>query len=479
MTDSEDCPQPGAPPIRGALTGTTLHPDKTAAVSAKLARELWMAVDEELELLRQRMQQILTQQAASDLPLASSERLGNLIHDLREANAKLVIASLDASARETRATESHRRQSLFLSMLAHELRNPLAPIAMSVELLGKMAGRYPDILSLQRILERQTIHLTRLVDDLMDANRINSGKLRIKKVPVPLSQCIEQAVETSQPELHVRAQPLHLDLSLEGVWIHGDADRLSQLFSNLILNASKFSSDRSPIYVSARQEEGDQVRVVVRDEGIGISAERQPFVFDLFTQGAVGDGLMAKGLGIGLSLVEEIARLHEGTVHVQSEGPGRGSTFIVTLPVFSQAARPERSAEHRHASPTEQEGARHARAARILLIDDNEDINQTLGEFLKASGHEVDMAMDGPTGLRMQEAAPYDVVCCDIGLPGMSGLEVARQMRANASPTKLIAISGYDQPQQRQEALAAGFDHYLVKPIFGDELLKLIAHVDT
>ena len=479
MTDSEEGPLPGAPPIRGTVTGTALQPDKTTAISGQLANHLWAAVDDEIELLRQRMQKILATQQHSEIPLASSERLGNLVHDLREANASLVIASLDASARETKATETHRRQSLFLSMLAHELRNPLAPIAMSVELLGKMAGRYPDILSLQRILERQTIHLTRLVDDLMDANRINSGKLRIKKVPVPLSQCIEQAIETSQPELHVRAQPLHLDLPIDGVWIHGDADRLSQLFSNLILNASKFSSDRSPIYVSARKEEGDQVRVVVRDEGIGISAERQPFVFDLFTQGAIGEGLMAKGLGIGLSLVREIARLHEGTVHVQSAGPGRGSEFIVTLPIFSQAAQPESATEAQHASPTAEQGAAHAKASRILLIDDNDDINQTLGEFLRASGHEVDIAMDGPAGLRLQKVTPYDVVCCDIGLPGMSGLEVARQMRANASPTKLIAISGYDQPQQRQEALAAGFDHYLVKPIFGDELLKLIAHVDT
>ena len=221
------------------------------------------------------------------------------------------------------------------------------------------------------------------------------------------------------------------------------------------------------------------VRVVIRDEGIGISAEKQPFVFDLFTQGAVGEGLMAKGLGIGLSLVKEIARLHEGTVHVQSAGPGRGSEFIVSLPVISQAAQPDSAPEVQHAPPTAEQGAAHARASRILLIDDNDDINQTLGEFLKASGHEVDIAMDGPTGLQMQKVAPYDVVCCDIGLPGMSGLEVARQMRASASPAKLIAISGYDQPQQRLEALAAGFDHYLVKPIFGDELLKLIANAAT
>lgn len=479
MTDSEEGPPPGAPPIRGAVTGTALQPDKTTANSGQLASELWAAVDDEIELLRQRMQKILAAQPQSEIPLASSERLGNLVHDLREANASLVIASLDASARETKATETHRRQSLFLSMLAHELRNPLAPIAMSVELLGKMAGRYPDILSLQRILERQTIHLTRLVDDLMDANRINSGKLRIQNKWIPLSQCIEQAIETSQPELNARGQPLHLDLPIDGVWVHGDAVRLSQLFSNLILNASKFSADRSPIYVAARKEAEHMVRVVIRDEGIGISAEKQPFVFDLFTQGAVGEGLMAKGLGIGLSLVKEIARLHEGTVHVQSAGPGRGSEFIVSLPVISQAAQPDRAPEAQHAPPTAEQGAAHARASRILLIDDNDDINQTLGEFLKASGHEVDIAMDGPTGLQMKKVVPYDVVCCDIGLPGMSGLEVARQMRASASPAKLIAISGYDQPQQRLEALAAGFDHYLVKPIFGDELLKLIANADT
>jgi two-component system CheB/CheR fusion protein len=464
--------------MRRAQTDASLKQKDNAVLPQGQTEALRAAVDEEIELLRERMQHILKDHPASGMPLHSSQGLENLVHDLRQANANLVIASLDASARETKATESHRRQSLFLSMLAHELRNPLAPIAMSVELLGKMPSVHPEIQSLQRILERQTAHLIRLVDDLMDANRINSGKLRIRKKAVPLLQCIEQAIETSRPELEARRQPLTLDLRLEGLWIHGDLVRLSQLFSNLLLNASKFSADRSPIVVLAARE-GDKACIVVRDEGIGISADRQPFVFDLFTQGAVGEGLMAKGLGIGLSLVRTIAHLHGGTVRVASKGNGLGSDFIVTLPITLHAPDSTDPLEVDSAGAWAGHATQKLQARRVLLIDDNPDINQTLGEFLKTAGHDVDFAMDGPTGLGMQARTRYDVVCCDIGLPGMSGHEVARAVRASPSQVKLIAISGYDQPQQRDQALAAGFDHYLVKPILGEELLELIAHADA
>lgn len=399
--------------------------------------------------------------------------------ELREANEHLVVASLDANIRETKTADSHRQQSLFLSMLAHELRNPLAPIAMSVELLGKMSGLPPAVQSLQPILERQTAHLTRLVDDLMDATRINSGKLKIKKTAVQVSYVVEHAVETSQPQLTAHGQQLYLNLPPQPVWVHGDPVRLSQLLSNLLLNASKFSADGTSIHVSVRTEAG-RVVLSVRDEGMGISAERQPFIFDLFNQGAVGEALMARGLGIGLSLVRTIAQLHGGTVEVVSRGANQGSEFIVVLPVLEGAAAGP-SPDLTNAAPASAaaERPRPDRPKRVLLIDDNPDINQTLGEFLKVAGHAVDLAQEGTSGLRMAGERAYDVICCDIGLPGISGREVARRLRQRKSTAVLIAISGYDQPEQRRKALDAGFDHYLVKPIFGGELLSLIANADT
>lgn len=350
---------------------------------------------------------------------------------------------------------------------------------MSVELLGKMPGLSPAIQSLQQVLQRQTIHLVRLVDDLMDATRINSGKLKIKKAVVLASEFIEHAVETSRPQLETQRQQLELALPQEPVWVHGDSARLSQLLSNLLLNASKFSAEGTCIHLSC-QRERDRIIFVVRDEGIGISPERQPFIFDLFSQGAVGEGLLAKGLGIGLSLVRTIAELHGGTVDVTSLGVGHGSEFRVSLPIIQPAAGVEDPGNGRAGrGPDPADLNRTFQPKRILLIDDNADINRTLGEFLSLMGHEVDCAVDGSSGLQMAAVHDYDIVCCDIGLPGMSGREVARHLQDKKSTACRIAISGYDQPEQRQLALEAGFHHYLIKPIFGEELLALIANADA
>ena len=448
-------------------------PDDGAHVPLDKPGKLFASIDEELEVLRRRIRELSGGATSTEVPVENFERLEALVLDLREANANLTLATLDASSRETQAVDSHQRQTLFLSMLAHELRNPLAPIVASAELLGQMSDTSPQVQALQGILKRQSSHLNRLVDDLLDVSRINSNKFRISKQALLLQHCLEHAVETCQPELTARQQRLHLNLTPEEVWVYGDPTRLTQLYSNLILNASKFSPEGSPIYLSARQE-GQRVWVSVRDEGIGIAPEKQPYVFDLFTQGAVGEGMMAKGLGLGLTLVQTIAHLHDGTVSLKSKGEGKGSEFIVTLPTLAPSAR-------QAAAPLEPKLATLpspavTRSKRILLIDDHPDINQTLSLLLEADGHRVDCATDGSSGLQMEAAAHYDVVCCDIGLPGMSGYEVARHLRGRHSQAQLIAISGYDQQEQKDRAMAAGFDHYLVKPILGNELLALIAH---
>lgn len=433
------------------------------------------AVDTEIELLRERIRRVFKETPGSDTLAQSSMQLEDLVVDLREANEHLVIASLDANSRETKTAESHRQQTLFLSMLAHELRNPLAPIAMSVELLEKVPGTPPAVQLLQKILQRQTTHLIRLVDDLMDATRINSGKLKIKKTGVWVSQFIEHAVEMSLPQLNLRRQQLHLDLPAEPLGVLGDPVRLSQLLSNLLLNASKFSAERTSMYLCVRRE-ADRIVLSVKDEGIGIPLQRQPFIFDLFDQGGVGEGLMAKGLGIGLSLVRTVAQLHGGTVAVRSGGAGQGSEFIVSLPLAESAMLDEGfGMDDQAPESTGLALSRPLQTKRVLLIDDNPDINQTLGEFLKEEGHDVDFALDGRSGLQMAQASRYDVICCDIGLPEMSGREVARRLRDRKSTALLIAISGYDQPAQCSGALEAGFHHYLVKPISVEKLLALIA----
>ena len=464
---------PAKVPAHGIEAPRAPGPEAGALVPLDNTRKLFATIDEELEMLRRRSGELLSGSPTAQVPTKDMERLEALVLDLREANANLTLASLDASTRESAAVDSHQRQTLFLAMLAHELRNPLAPIVTSADLLGRMEGTSPEVQALQGIIKRQSSHLSRLVDDLLDISRINSNKFRVCKQAMLLNPCLDQAVETCQPELMAHKQALRLSLAIDGVWVYGDPTRLTQLFSNLILNASKFSPEGSPIYLSAQQE-GQQVRVSVRDEGIGISPEKQPYVFDLFTQGAVGQGMMAKGLGLGLTLVRTIADLHAGVVSLKSGGEGLGSEFTVTLPVMAPPA------EHAPATADPRSPAAPSPAAQrrqhILLIDDHPDINQTLGMLLRAEGHHVDCAIDGPSGLRMEATAHYDVVCCDIGLPGMSGYEVAKNLRGRHSKARLIAISGYDQQEQKDRAAAAGFDHYLVKPILGDELLELIAH---
>jgi two-component system CheB/CheR fusion protein len=433
-------------------------------------------VDSEIDQLRLRLRQILTEDLSPEAAdqIGQVQALEDLVKSLRLANENLVIASLKASDREHEVAQAHQRQSEFLSMLAHELRNPLAPIAMAVELLGKMVADSPSLQSLHSILARQTEHLTRLVEDLMDATRISTGKIKVRKSPVLLSQLMAQALETSQPQLNAHHQKVTLHMPEEPIWLDGDLVRLAQLFCNLLNNASKFSADGSPIDVTATRE-AERVLISVKDQGMGIAPERQDGVFELFAQGPVAGEFRATGLGVGLSLVRTIAQLHGGEVKVFSEGVDKGSEFTVTLPVWTQVVpQSSRSLTRQIAGSAPAPSG----PKRVLLIDDSPDINFTLGELLKEEGHLVEVALSGQDGLRMSALAHYDVICCDIGLPDISGNEVAQGLRLAHCTARLIAISGFDQPEHQASALKAGFAHYLVKPIFGPELLELIADVD-
>ena len=392
----------------------------------------------------------------------------DLVCKLREANQNLVIASLRAQELQDQAEASVQRQTEFLSMLAHELRNPLAPIAMASQMLEKITSAHPQLPHIQQIITRQVAHMKRLLEDLLDASRISSGKINLQKAPLLLTDMIHDAVELSEPSLTKHHQQLVIDLPLQPVELNGDAVRLSQVFSNLLLNASKYSAPNKSIVLSARLLANGTVAISVKDEGIGIAADMQPYIFDLFTQVPRTLDRSEGGLGIGLSMVRTLVEMHDGAVQVRSKGLNCGSEFIVVLPVSTEVLALDAGL----ALPRQV-----ARSCRILIIEDNVDANQTLNFCLTYEGHCVSSAYSGPAGLAMAKKGGYDIVVSDIGLPGMSGYELLHQVRllGLVPAPYCIAMTGYDQQSFRAEAEEVGFDSYLVKPVSMETLQEVIS----
>lgn len=392
--------------------------------------------------------------------------LEDLVAQLREANQNLVLATVNAQTLRDQAEATNRRQNEFLAMLAHELRNPLAPIGMAAMLLGKMPDASPQLLRLHNIINRQVEHLARLLDDLLDAARISSGKITLLVEPVLLADIIERTIEAVQGRIDERRQQLDLDVPAHAIVIEGDQVRLTQVFSNLLLNASKFTQDCGHIALSV-QLLAENVIITVRDDGAGMSAEVIPHIFTLFTQGPRSLARSEGGLGVGLNVVHNIVHMHGGKVEASSMGLGCGSVFTVTLPlsVTLQSASPAPSA------PT----IFHP-GYRMLLIEDNIDACTTLKNFLALEGHAVSVAHDGLAGLALACEHEHDVLICDIGLPGMDGFEIIKQLRQSKGDNApfAIALSGYGQANNHTRALAAGFDAYLVKPVDTQALLSLV-----
>jgi signal transduction histidine kinase/ActR/RegA family two-component response regulator len=401
---------------------------------------------------------------------AAKKELDSAVSQLREANENLVLAAVDAQSSRDDAEAANRRQNEFLAMLAHELRNPLSPISMAATLLERIPNASPQLMHLTRVIGRQVDHMAHLLDDLLDAARISSGKITLSMEPVLLSDVIDQAVETIHPRVHEREQKLSIELPPEPVLTVGDRVRLTQVFTNLLANASKYTSDGGSIRLSC-SEAGANLMVTVEDNGSGIAPDVIPYIFDLFTQGPRSLARSEGGLGIGLNVVRNLVTMHGGEVHAESAGPARGSRFVVRLPVSVQgiAAR----------APV---AARNPGLGRrsVLLIEDNVDAATTLKSFLAGDGHVVAAAHDGKAGLAAALAQPFDVVLCDIGLPGLNGFDLIAALRATpgAHQPFAIALSGYGQAEDRARGLAAGFDHYLVKPIDAQALLALIASVE-
>ncbi len=375
---------------------------------------------------------------------------------------RAVLLDRERAARAEAETANHAKDE-FLAMLSHELRNPLAAIGNATQALVEFEGQHSFAGRAVEIIKRQTRHLTRLVDDLLDVGRVTAGKVVLTRERVNLADAVERSLAACADA--GRLQDHRTDVELAPVWVNADPDRLSQVIDNLLTNAIKYTPARGLIRVQTLVE-GDQAVLRVQDSGIGIASDLLPRVFDLFTQGQRSLDRAQGGLGIGLTLVRRLVELHGGRVAAVSDGPSKGSTFIVRLP----RAEPRRTDQSPPATiaPTPS-------AKRILIIEDDADGREALRMQLLMAGHEVHEAKDGESGIEISQRVRPDVVILDVGLPGLDGYEVARRLKRTQSCPRLVAVTGYGQPEDRQRARTAGFDKHLTKPVDPDELQRALA----
>jgi signal transduction histidine kinase/DNA-binding response OmpR family regulator len=357
--------------------------------------------------------------------------------------------------------DANRRKDEFLAMLSHELRNPLAPIRNAVEVIRRLAPPDPKLTMARDVVDRQVSLLARLVEELLDVSRISRGKIALKKEPVELARIVAHSVETARPLIDARAQTLTVSVPAAPVWLSADFARLSQVVANLLNNASKYTGESGRIELTANAAEG-HAAITVRDNGSGIEPQLLPKVFDLFVQGERALDRGQGGLGIGLTLVKRLVELHQGTVEVASDGLGRGACFTVTLPCISAVA-PQQPAVQQVPAVRD---SREVYGRRVLVVDDNVDAAESTAAFLRLEGHEVKAVHDGLQALASLKVFDPHVVVLDIGLPGLDGYAVARQLRerGDTSHVLLIALTGYGQKEDRQRAADAGFDYHFVKP---------------
>jgi PAS domain S-box-containing protein len=368
--------------------------------------------------------------------------------------------------------EADRRKDEFLATLAHELRNPLAPIRNAVQLL-KMGSPSEDTLRMAReIIDRQINHMVRLVDDLMDVSRITVGQVNLRNERVSLRRVLDDALEAAASAIEAGNHRLQVDIPGAALQLEGDPTRLSQIFQNLLDNAAKYTPPGGTITLRAAQV-GDQIQVSVRDTGIGIASEMHPRLFELFTRVHPSDRIKTSGLGIGLSLAKTLIELHLGKIEVHSDGPGTGSEFIVTLPALAAAPAPVPAVSDVSGSRSKLE-----KMHRVLVVDDNRDAAESLGMLLEMENCEVSVAFDGLRALEVLDSFKPDIALLDIGMPGMDGYELARRIRATqwGRSLVLVALTGWGQADDKKRATEAGFDEHLTKPVDPD-LLSRVLHL--
>ncbi len=381
----------------------------------------------------------------------------------------------DVKRLEAALRDADRRKDEFLATLAHELRNPLAPIRNSVELL-RHASRDPAVLETARsIMERQLAHMVRLIDDLLDIARIRNGKLQLRKERIGLATAVQSAIEETRPLIEAQSHQLTLAMPTDEIVLDADPVRLAQVFSNLLSNAAKYTDQGGHIWLTAERQ-GDAVVVTVRDTGIGIEADHMPRVFEMFSQAADVLDRSQGGLGVGLALVRGLVELHGGTITVQSEGKGAGSEFIVRVPAIDSVTN-----KPPLGSSIDDRILTSPRTYRILVVDDNVDTGSSLALILRQLGHTIEIVTDGLEDVQAAAAFSPDVVLLDIGLPKMNGYEAARRIRERSQEREIaiIAMTGWGQEEDKRRAFEAGIDHHMTKPVEPAALLRLLARLRT
>jgi signal transduction histidine kinase len=364
--------------------------------------------------------------------------------------------------------DADRRKNEFLAVLSHELRNPLSPIRNSIYLLERAAPGSEQAVRAREVLRRQTEHLTRIVDDLLDVTRISRGKIDLQRKRLDLREIVRRTCDDRRSEFEGSGVVLRVEHHAGPLWVDADPTRIAQIVGNLLHNAVKFTPAGGTVAVGMRARQG-RGELSVRDDGIGMEPSQVERMFEPFAQADHGIARSSGGLGLGLALVKGLVELHGGSVYARSEGLGRGAEFVVSLPLTAAEAAAE--ARPGAAPP--------ALARLVLVIEDNVDAGQTLAEILEMQGHRVRVARDGRSGVALARELRPDVVLCDIGLPDLDGYEVARSLRADDAlrGTRLVALSGYAQPEDRERARQAGFDAHVAKPPDTDVLMDVVANV--
>ncbi len=368
-------------------------------------------------------------------------------------------------------SEANRRKNEFLAVLAHELRNPLAPIRNALQIMRLAEGKGETVKFASEIMQRQVDHMVRLVDDLLDLSRISQGRIELRQERVELSQVLHHAIETIRPGVDQAGHKLTVTLPSQPVYLYADPTRLAQVFGNLLSNSCKYSDPGCHISLAV-EEQGGEVLVSVKDTGVGIPSDMLSKIFDMFMQVDRSLDRSQGGLGIGLTLVQRLVEMHGGSVSAFSEGEGRGCEFVVRLPVLSEAEHPSQPA-------TKESAARTIR--RFLVVDDNRDSAESLAIWLKINGNDTHTAFDGLEAVEAAATLRPDVILLDIGLPKLNGYEAARRIRQQSwgKTVVLVALTGWGQEEDRRRSSEAGFDGHLVKPVDFDRLMNVLANIDA
>jgi signal transduction histidine kinase len=395
----------------------------------------------------------------------------DVFFELYRQRQQIAIQRDELKARSDALEEADRRKDEFLATLAHELRNPLAPLRHGLDILRKNPDS-ADAVEIRAMMDRQLVHLVHLIDDLLDVSRVSQGKIELRKERIQAADVVRSALESSQPLIASAGHSLTVDVPLEPIWLDADLTRLAQVVGNLLNNAAKYTPEGGRIGLSLRID-GDDAVIAVSDNGLGIPTDMQSKVFQLFAQVENHADRARGGLGIGLALVKQLVAMHDGSVSAESAGIGQGSVFTVRIPLATYIADTQ--------PPTEQLAAQPAptRPAKVLVVDDNVEVAQTVGWMLEEIGHQYRVVHDGRQALQAAREFRPDAILLDIGLPVMDGYEVCRAFRQDDlfKDALIIAQTGWGQQRDKNLASEAGFDHHLVKPVAYDELERILAKI--